>query len=149
MVWLHADRLYAADLTVIDSLPRSAKLAVAYPPRDVNAGAIPQLHVATLAAARREAFVPTIFAYAAQQPLALRPPYDALAAALVPTALWAGFVEGDAAARAAQATVLRGYDFLVFADRDPFTVPASPCLEAKAAAPRFQLFAVTRNPDCR
>ena len=147
-VWLDADRLYTADIAVIDSLPIGAKLAVAYPPRDVNAGAVPELHVAALAAARREAFVPTVFAYATQQPLALRPPYDALAATTSPTALWAGFVDGDAAARTSASPVLEGYDFIVFADRDPFAVPPSACLAALPSTPRFQLFALRYDQPC-
>jgi hypothetical protein len=145
-VWLQADRLYAADIAVIDTLPQRAKLAVGYPSRDVNAGAIPQLHVATLAAARREAFVPTIFAYRTQQPLVLRPPYDTLAARTSPSQLWAAFVDGDAEARAAVAPVLRAYDFVVFADRDPFAVPADRCLKPMSSVPRFQLFAL--QPGC-
>jgi hypothetical protein len=147
-MWLTADRFYAGDIAVIDSLPEGAKLAVAYPPRDVNAGAIPELHVATLAAARREAFVPTVFVYPGQQPLALRPPVDALAAATSPNWIWAGFVDDDAAARAVVASMLADYDFVVFADRDPFTVPANPCLEKRAATPRFQLFALLHDRSC-
>jgi hypothetical protein len=147
-VWLDAGRLYTADIAVIDSLPQGARLAVAFPSRDVNAGAIPELHVATLAVARHEAFVPTIFAYPTQQPLALRPPYDALAKATSPTGLWAGFVDGDAAARDKASPVLKDYDFIVFADRDPFTVPANPCLKKAAATPRFQLFAIRRDNSC-
>lgn len=145
-VWLRADRLYAADIAVIDTLPQGAKLAVASPSRNVNAGAIPQLHVATLAAARREAFVPTVFAYRTQQPLVLRPPYDTLAARTSPAQLWAAFVDGDAGARAAVAPALRDYDFVVFADRDPFAAPADPCLKPMSSVPRFQLFAL--QPGC-
>jgi hypothetical protein len=145
-VWRHADTLYAADIAVIDTLPERAKLAVAYPSRDVNAGAIPQLHVATLAAARREAFVPTIFAYRTQQPVVLRPPYDTLAGRTSPAQLWAAFVDGDPGARAAAAPALRDYDFIVFADRDPFAVPADACLKPVSSVPRFQLFAL--RPGC-
>ena len=147
-VWRSADRLYTADIAVVDSLPEGAKLAVAFPSLDVNAAAIPELHIATLAAARREAFVPTIFAYATQQPLALRPPFEALAAATSPTELWAGFVGGDAAARAANAPVLKDYDFIVFAHRDPFAVPPSACLEQRAVTLRFQLFAIRHDRSC-
>jgi hypothetical protein len=147
-VWLRADRLYAADLAAIDQLPRGARLAVAYPPRDINAGAIPQLHVAVLAAARRDAFVPTIFAFRTQQPLALRPTYEALAAATSPSGLWAGLVDGDTAAQQAAASVLKHYDFIVFADRDPFTVPPNPCLAALPSPPRFRLFALRHEAGC-
>ena len=146
--WLRADRIYTADLAVIDRLPEGAKLAVAYPPSDVNAGAIPELHVATLAAARREAFVPTIFAYPGQQPLAVRPPVDGLAGATSPNWIWDGFVGGVAAAREAVAPVLHDYDFVVFTDREPFVVPPSSCLEPMRSTPRFQLFAIRRDRDC-
>ena len=145
-VWLRANALYAADIAVMDTLPERAKLAVAYPARDVNAGAIPQLHIATLAAARREAFVPTVFAFRTQQPLVLRPPYDTLAARTSPAQLWAAFVDGDASARAVVAPALRDYDFIVFADRDPFAVPADPCLKPMSPVSRFQLFALP--PGC-
>jgi hypothetical protein len=141
-VWLHADRVYAADIAAIDSLPQGAKIAVAYPPLDVNAGAIPELHVATLAVARRDAFVPTLFAYPTQQPIALRAPYDALAGSTSSNWIWDGFVGGDAQQRAASALVLREYDFVVFTDREPFTVPPDKCLEPRAATRTFQLFAV-------
>ncbi|HVH78047.1 MAG TPA: hypothetical protein VM782_01540 [Stellaceae bacterium] len=147
-VWLQADRLYAAGIAVIDTLPVGAKLAVAYPSRDVNAGAIPELHVATLAVIRREAFVPTIFAYRTQQPLALRPPYDALAATTSPTDLWDGFVDGDEAVRKAATSVLRDYNFVAFADRETFTVPDNICLEPRAATPRFHLFALRHGQRC-
>jgi hypothetical protein len=147
-VWRKSDGVYAADIAVIDGLPQGAKLAVAFPSREISAGGIPQLHVATLAAARRAAFVPTVFASAAQQPLALRPPYDALAAATSPALLWAGFVDGSAAAQAQAATMLRTYDFIVFADRDPFTVAARPCLKELPSTPSFQLFALRHDENC-
>ena len=147
-VWLEASRLYSADLAALDLLPEHAKLAVAFLPRDIHAEAIPELHVATLAAARREAFVPTVFAYASQQPLAVRPPYDALAGATSPNWIWDGFVEGDATKREAAAAVLKDYDFVVFADRDPFKVPANACLSPLPSPPRFQLFRLTHDKGC-
>jgi hypothetical protein len=147
-VWLNTDSIYSADIAVIDSLPEGAKLAVAYPPRDINAGAIPEVHVATLATARREAFVPTIFAYPTQQPLALRPPYEAVAAATSPNEIWARFVDGDRVAREVVAPVLKNYDYVVFTDRDPLIVPPNSCLEAARATPRFQLFALRHGPGC-
>jgi hypothetical protein len=147
-VWLEADRVYRADIAAIDLLPEHAKLAVAFPPRDIHADAVPELHVAPLAAARREAFVPTVFAYASQQPLALRPPYDALAGATSPNWIWGGFVDGNAVQRAAAAAVLKDYDFVVFADRNPFKVPANACLVPLPSPPRFQLFKLRQGEAC-
>lgn len=147
-VWLHASRIYSADIAAIDTLPEGTKLAVAYPDRETNAGGIPQLHVATLAAMRREAFVPTLFAYASQQPITLRPPYDALAASTSPNWIWDGFVEGNATERAAAAPSLNDYDFVVFAARDPFTVPANACLSPLPSPPNFRLFKLRRDKTC-
>ncbi len=96
--------------------------------------------------------MPTVFAYpATQQPLALRSamPGRAGAAATSPTGLWAGFVDGDAAARATAAPALKDYDFIVFTDREPFAVPASACLTPLAATPRFSaLSRVSRAIQC-
>ena len=147
-VWLKSDAVYAADIAAIDTLPGGAKLAVAVPVSEVSAGGIPQLHVATLAATRRAAFVPTVFANATQQPLALRPPYDALAAGISPAVLWAAFVEGSGTAQSQAESALRSYDFIVFADRDPFTVAARPCLERLPSPQSFQLFALRRDRAC-
>jgi hypothetical protein len=147
-VWLEASRLYSADIAAIDLLPEHAKLAVAFPPSDIHAEAIPQLHVATLAAVRRKAFVPTIFAYVSQQPLAVRPPYDALAGATSPNWIWGGFVEADAVQRAAAAAILKDYDFVVFADHNPFKAPANACLAPLPSPPRFQLFKLRQGEAC-
>jgi hypothetical protein len=92
--------------------------------------------------------VPTVFAYRTQQPLSLKPPYDALAGATSANWLWSAFVDNNPAARKAVAHVLHDYDFVVFADRDPFSVPPNACLEARRSTPRFQLFMVRRDKDC-
>ncbi len=147
-VWLKSNGIYAADMAAINTLPQGAKLAVAFPAREISAGGIPQLHVATMAAGRRAAFVPTVFAYATQQPLALRPPYDALATATSPAALWAAFVDGALAAQSQAATMLRDYDFIVFADRSRFAIAPRPCLERLASPANFQLFTVHHDRNC-
>jgi hypothetical protein len=146
--WLKSDGIYAGDIAAIDSLPEGAKLAVAFPPSEVNAGGIPQLHIATLAAARRGAFVPTIFAGPTQHPLMLRPPYDQLAAAAAADALWVAFIDDDNAAQVQVASVLREYDFIVFVDRGAFTVPARSCLRPMPSPLNFQLFALGRDVAC-
>ena len=148
-IWLKADRLYAADLAAIDTLPEGTRFAVAYPENEVNVTAVPQLHVATLAAARREAFVPTIFAFPAQQPLKLRPPYDAQAGdGNSPNWIWNSLVAGDATAHEAAVDSLQGYDHVVFVDRNPFSVPANACLAPLPSPSRFQLFKLSANTPC-
>src|SRR6267154_3765163 len=99
LVWHRADRVYSADLAGIDMLPRGAKLAVAHPAGAVNFVPVPEVHLAVLAVARREAFVPTLFANKRQQPIALKPPYDVLADVATPPELWAVVVLGGDAAK--------------------------------------------------
>ena len=100
-VWLRADRVYSADLAGIDMLPRGAKLAVAYPASAVNFAPVPEVHLAVLAVARREAFVPTLFANEGQQPIALKPSYDVLANAATPPELWDVVLAGRNTAKGA------------------------------------------------
>jgi hypothetical protein len=147
-VWLDADRVYTADLAGLDALPLGAKLAVAYPGEAVNATAIPEAHLPTLAVSRREAFVPTLFAYPAQQPIALNPPHDRLAAAATPFELWSVFVAGDADARQRVSDAVSQYDAIAFVGRAPFAVPAQRCLRPLSVRPTFQLFALRHGEGC-
>jgi hypothetical protein len=147
-VWRRADRIYAADLAGIDALPRGARLAVAYPPDAVHVVRVPQVHLAALATARRDAFVPTLFAIPGQQPLMLRPPWAALAEAAQPQLLWAALVSGDRAAWAGLAPILAPYDFVVFVGRKPVAVLPDRCLQPVFEQPTFQIFAILANPGC-
>ncbi|HEY1795594.1 MAG TPA: hypothetical protein VGG57_05690 [Stellaceae bacterium] len=145
--WLRADKAYTADLAVLDHLPRGAKLAVAYPAGEENVVAIPLLHLPTLAAARREAFVPTVFAEPAQQPIVLTPEAAALAPLSIAPAWWLTFVDHDPVTRNLLGPALAQYGYIVFLDRKPFDLPPFACLEKIAAEPRFQLVAI--RPGCR
>jgi len=144
-VWLRSDRAYTADLAVLDALPQRAKLAVAFPAGEAHAGSIPVLHLPTLAAARREAFVPTVFTSPAQQPLVLTPPAEALAQIAVAPAWWLAFVDHDPVARGLLGPALAQYDYVVFLDRQPFDLPADPCLAPVAAQSNFRLAAIVRG----
>jgi hypothetical protein len=147
-IWLRADRIYAADWAGLNVLPKGARLAVAFPPSGIHAGAIPELHVATLAVKLRDAFVPTMFAYPAQQPLRVRPPYDALGDRTDPAALWAAFVDNDAQARERIAPVIAQYDAIVFTNIRPFNVAAQACLSPVATRPTWQLFVLDHTKGC-
>jgi len=147
-VWQQADRVYSADLAGIDALPRSAKLAVAFPSDAVHFVGVPELHLATLAISRRDAFVPTLFGVPAQQPIELRPPYDGLAVAAQPSLLWSAFVTSDPAARNAGLRALAAYDYVVFTDRHSFGVPPNDCLGPVFRQPTFQIFAVAHMRGC-
>lgn len=148
LVWHRADRIYGADLPGIDMLPRGAKLAVAYPASAVNFAPVPELHFAALTIVRREAFVPTLFALPAQQPVVLRPPYAALAEAAQPERLWAVFVGGDSVDLASAVSTLQQYDYIAFTDNRPVHVLANRCLRPVFEQPTFQIFSVLHEPNC-
>ena len=118
--------------------------AVAFPPDAVNVTATPLVHLTVLAAARRDAFVPTLFALPSQQPIALPPPYRALAARTSPDRLWSAFVAGGAKLDAAEHATLDNYDYIAFAGIRPFTLEADDSLALVFVAPRFALYRIAR-----
>lgn len=139
--WQASDRAYAALLPAIDRLPEGSRLAVAYPSDAINSEATPLAHFPLLAVVRRDAFVPTLFAFPTQQPVALRPDARLLADRLPPERLWSALVEGaplDANERAA----LAAYDHVIVVARRPFAVAAPLPLLPVFTQPRLQLFAV-------
>jgi hypothetical protein len=139
-IWLQSDKVYAGDLAALDALPQGAKLAVAFPASAVDMARIPETHLPVLAVARREAFVPTLFAYPAQQPIALNPPFAALADAVRPEDVWAVFVELDASERARLLPLMARFDFIVFTARDFVHVPPDPCLTPVSLTATFQIY---------
>ncbi len=148
-VWLRADHIYSADLAGIDMLPRGAKLAVAYPASAVNFAPVPEVHLAVLAVARREAFVPTLFAYQGQQPIALKPPYDTLADAATPQDLWAVIERAvDTAETAVLPRALQHYDFVAVTGGEPSDVPPTQCLRPFFRQPTFEIFTVLHDAAC-
>ena len=148
-VWLRADRVYSAELAGIDMLPRGARLAVAYPASAVNFAPVPEVHLAVLAVARREAFVPTLFAYEGQQPIALKPPYDVLAYAATPQDLWGVVVPGrNAAKTAGLPKALQQYDFVAVTGGEPLDIPTTRCLWPFFRQPTFEIFTVLHDGAC-
>ena len=148
VVWLKTDPIYRADLTGLDMLPRGAKLGVAYPESALGTEPIPEVHVPTLAAARRGAFVPTLFAFTGQQPIVVRPPYDRLTAAAFQFTLWAAFMGGDDEARRQALASLAGYDAIVFVNHEAFQLPDEDCLRPLFRRPTFQIFTLEHGGGC-
>src|SRR5229473_1384042 len=144
-VWHGSDQLYASLLPALDGMPAGSRVAVAFPPEALNSEAAPLAHFPTLAIIRRDAFVPTLFAFPTQQPVALRPAYRALADRLAPERLWAGVVDAAPPLDDGERAALRGYDYVALVGRHPFALPTQPELERAFAAPRFALFRVV--PD--
>jgi hypothetical protein len=147
-VWREADRVYSADLDGISALPRGSKLAIAQPPNLFHVVPVPEVHLAVLAIPRSEAFVPTLFAIAGQQPVALKPPFAALAEAAQPQRLWAALVGDGTADPDTLPAVLEHYDFVAFSDYRPIHLPSSRCLAPFFVQPTFQIFVVVHDLDC-
>jgi hypothetical protein len=141
-VWSRADRIYSADLAGIDALPPGVRLAVAYPADAIHVVAVPTVQLPAMAVVRRNGFVPTLFAFTGQQPLALRPPWIAVAAAAPPPLLL------DALTGAASLPVLAQFDAVALVGERPSQVPANPCLPVVFAAPGLRIFAVRHGPGC-
>jgi hypothetical protein len=138
-VWRDSDERYANLLGALDRLPAGSRVAVAYPPEAVNSEAMPLAHFPTLAIVRRDAFVPTLFAFPTQQPVALRPTYRALADRLPPERLWAGLVAANPPLDDSERAALHDYDYVIFVGRRPFLLAPRPALESTFTAARFTL----------
>jgi hypothetical protein len=147
-VWRQADEIYSADLIGIDALPRGIKLAVAIPPDGIHLVSIPEVHLPVLAISRREAFVPTLFAYPGQQPIALQPSYAALADAAPPQLFWTGLTGDNTAEITRLLPVLQQYDYVALTGGGPVDVPPNRCLAKFYRQPSFQIFAVLHDPGC-
>jgi hypothetical protein len=146
--WRHADEVYSADLIGIDALPRGAKLAVAIPPDAIQMMPVPEVHLPTLAISRREAFVPTLFAYPGQQPVALRPTYAPLADAATPQAFWSGLTGGANVEITQLLAVLQQYDYVALIGGGVVDVQLNRCLAEFYRQPSFQIYAVLHDPGC-
>jgi hypothetical protein len=141
--WERADAVYARLLPILDQVPPGGRLAVGYPPEAIASSAIPITHLPTLAIMRRDAFVPTLFAYRGQQPVVLTPEAERLAARASPGAVWRALMdEGVPDARVLSA--LREFDAVLLLARRPFAMKPTPGLVPLAVAPDFALYRIER-----
>jgi hypothetical protein len=143
--WAASDREYRALTAGLDAIPEASRVAVAFPSEALNVSATPLAHFAVLAAARRDAFVPTLFARPSQQPVVLQPAWRALAAETSPDRLWAALAAGTAPLDPQARAALAQYDVIAFAGVRPFTVANPAGLVPLFRADRFQLFRIARN----
>jgi hypothetical protein len=139
--WERAQSTYARDLAILDQVPEGGRLAVAFPASAIASDPTPTTHLPTLAAIRREAFVPTLFAYGGQQPLAFTLEAQRLADRAEPSALWRALTGGT---EAGTLEVLRDFDAVVVLDRHPFAVPANVLLKPVTVEPDFALYRIER-----
>jgi hypothetical protein len=138
VAWERADAVYERLLAALDRVPAGGRLAVAHPADAINSAPIPKTHLPVLAIARREAFVPTLFAFEGQQPVRLTEAGRRLAAAASPPELWAALMAGTVPAG------LREFDAVAVLSRHPFELPSNPLLQPLAVEPDFAVYALRR-----
>jgi hypothetical protein len=137
--WRQGDRLYAQLLPAIDQIPVGSRVAVASPVKAIKWAAAPLYHFPLMAALRRDAFVPTLFASPTQQPVALRPHYASLAGRLDQARLWAALAERTVTLDPSERAALAECDFVIFEGPRPFALPASGEFQPVVTTPRFVL----------
>ena len=140
--WLESDRFYAQLLPAFEKIPAGSRVAVANPTHSVDFLAPSLSHFPALAVVRRNAFVPTLFALPAQQPIALQPYFAAIASQLSTERLWAALVERTAPLDAIEHAAFAEYDFVIFHALHPFALPPSRELTPLFITPRFVLAGV-------
>jgi hypothetical protein len=138
-----ANRIYPRLIAILDQVPRGGRLAVAFGSNEIGPSGIPFNHLPTLAVVRRDAFVPTLFAYETQQPVILTPAARVLQEAADPRKLWAALMVGEAGDGTVR-QALAGFDALVVLDAHPFMVPATPFLDPVGIEPDFALYRIVR-----
>jgi len=139
--WHRADAADERYIAILDRVPVGSRLAVAFPSGAIHSDPVPKTHLPTLAIIRRQAFVPTLFAFRGQQPLAFTPEAQRLVDLAQPNQLWLTLTGGGADRAAALATI-REFDMLVVLDRKPFTLAPMPGLTPIAIEPDFALFRI-------
>jgi hypothetical protein len=142
--WIGYDQLYAPIVAALAALPPGSRLAVASPPASVHVSSDepPMTHLASLAVVTADAFVPTLFAFPGQQPLALREPYAALARSASPEDFWTFLVDGTPDPDGRVAAALAGYDFVLITANKSVKSGADARLGLRASFANARLYAV-------
>jgi hypothetical protein len=138
VAWERAGTVYERMLAALDRLPAGGRLAIAHPADAINSAAIPKTHLPVLAIARRENFVPTLFAFEGQQPVRLTEAGRRLAEAASPPELWAALIAGTVPPG------LREFDAVAVLSRHPFKLPPNALLQPLAVEPDFAVYTLRR-----
>ena len=148
-VWAQDADIYRNDLAILSTLKPGARLVVAAPAKLVEVIRTPLYHFPVLAIVLRDAFVPTLFAYDTQQPVAIREPWRSIAAQSDPNRIWLGFSGADPAALRTRQFVYSHYDAVVFPGGLPLGRFESGCLKAIGVSEGFGLFRIGVGSSCR
>lgn len=146
VVWHNTGRLYAELLPSFDTVPRGSCIATAFDREGLSVQKAPLAHFSTMAVARRDAFVTTLFAFPTQQPIELTIEARTLADTLSPDALWMAFVEGSVPLSLPVKSALERCGYVAFAGTRAFTLNNRAGLEPSFVSPRFQIYRVMRSP---
>lgn len=141
-VWLAAGARYRLEMTALAALPKGVRLAVAAPSAAVRVSAAPAYHMPVMAIALRQGFVPTLFAFPAQQPVTLRPPWAAVAAAADPDRVWRAVTASGVTEPEFRRFLLDNFDAVAVIGGDTPRGAIAACLIPIAAAPGLQLYRV-------
>ncbi len=142
--WQSSGKLYAELLPGLNSVPRGSCIAAAYDDDGLSVQKAPLAHFPTIAVARRDAFVTSLFAYPMQQPIRLQPDAQALANVLSASELWQVYVTGAKPLSATMKAALVQCDYIAFSGSKPFALENASGLTAAFVTPRFQLYRVAR-----
>jgi len=145
-VWHAGGRLYDRLIAGLDTVPRGACIASSFDPRGIEVQKAPLTHFATLAVARRDAFVTTIFAYPMQQPIELTPAAQRFADLLGSGILWSAFVDGATPLSPTASSAAKQCGYVAFAGSKPFSLANRSGLAPVFVTPRFKLYRVARPP---
>jgi hypothetical protein len=134
--WTQNDRVYAAILEGLDSLPPHSVVASVFPPSAVDhadARAIAAYSLSTWQVTRRHGLTQAIFALPEQHPMKLTPEHTAWAKKYDPDTLWEIFVTGPSPPQSTDIddelrTALGHCDYVAFIDNEPFAVPQTDLL---------------------
>jgi hypothetical protein len=145
--WAGYDRIYHDFLAGLDQVPAGSRVALGYSARSINIfrSPPPLAHFPNWAVARRDAFVPTLFTFRTQQPVAMKPEFRELADAAEPWVFWSAFIEGEPGAVRQAGKIIDRYDYIIFLAPSSFEVPPSPMLELRLRLPYVQIFALRKG----
>lgn len=146
--WAGYDRLYDQYRAAFATLPEGVRLtaAIAYPSTRSRVMRRPSLlHLGNLVVIARDGFYPCFFANPRQQPVLLKPPYDALAARYDDTAFFPDALTPEAfrtGRNPFDETLLAHYDYMLIVREKLFPVPLPSNLVPVYRGTDFRLFKI-------
>lgn len=146
--WRVWDRQMTAYVRALQTLPEGSRLiaAMGYCCDSWARRRPPLVHVPNYVITLRDGFYPQVFAIPGQQPIALRPPYDALAERVKDdlTIRTRGSRHGvtPIAANPYERERLAGFDYMLVVNGDTFDVPPPPFLRPVITGDRFGLYKI-------